>query len=113
MIEIPSAALIAEDLAEECDFFSIGTNDLIQYTLAVDRLNSRVSKLYDPLHPAVLRLIRMSIEAAHAHGIQCGMCGELAGNPQAIPLLLEYGLDEFSMSPPSIPKAKEVISSLA
>ncbi len=109
MIEIPSAALIAEDLAKEADFFSIGTNDLIQYTLAADRMNENVSHLYDPMHPAVLNLIRMTIEAAHQEGKWCGMCGEMAGDVQAIPTLLEYGLDEFSMSASSLLAAKKVI----
>ncbi len=109
MIEIPSAALIADELAKAADFFSIGTNDLIQYTLAVDRMNENVSHLYDPLHPAVLNLIRMTIEAAHREGKWCGMCGEMAGDVQAIPTLLEYGLDEFSMSASSLLAAKKVI----
>lgn len=110
MIELPSAALVAEELAAECDFFSIGTNDLTQYTLAVDRLNESVASLYDARHPAVLRLIKMSVDAAHRQGIHCGMCGELAGDPEAIPLLIDYGLDELSMSAPSIPGAKEAIA---
>jgi phosphotransferase system enzyme I (PtsI) len=110
MIEIPAAALIADELAAECDFFSIGTNDLTQYTLAVDRMNEAVAGLYRPTHPAVLSLIRMSIDAAHRHGIPCAMCGELAGDRAAIPMLLSYGLDEFSMSAPSIPGAKELIA---
>jgi len=110
MIEIPSAALVADDLAAECDFFSIGTNDLTQYTLAVDRLNESVAQLYSPRHPAVLRLIKMAIEAAHRRGISCAMCGELAGDSSMIPTLLSYGLDEFSMSASSIPAAKDVLS---
>jgi phosphotransferase system enzyme I (PtsI) len=109
MIEIPSAALVAEELAKEADFFSIGTNDLIQYTLAVDRMNENVSRLYNPMHPAVLRLIRMTIEAAHKEGIWCGMCGEMAGDVKAIPTLLEYGLDEFSMSAAAILEARRTI----
>ena len=109
MIEIPSAALIAEDLAKEADFFSIGTNDLIQYTLAVDRMNENVSHLYNPLHPAVLNLVRMTIEAAHREGKWCGMCGEMAGDVRAIPTLLEYGLDEFSMSASSLLAVKKAI----
>ncbi len=109
MIEIPSAALIAEELAKEADFFSIGTNDLIQYTLAVDRMNENVSRLYNPMHPAVLNLIRMTIEAAHREGKWCGMCGEMAGDVQAIPTLLEYGLDEFSMSASSLLAVKKTI----
>jgi phosphoenolpyruvate-protein phosphotransferase (PTS system enzyme I) len=109
MIEIPSAALIADDLIKECDFFSIGSNDLTQYTLAVDRMNESVADLYCTDHPAVLRLIKMTIDAAHAAGKHCGMCGEFAGDPKVIPLLLDYGLDEFSMGASSIPKAKQII----
>jgi phosphotransferase system enzyme I (PtsI) len=109
MIEIPAAALVAEALAKEADFFSIGTNDLIQYTLAVDRMNENVSHLYNPMHPAVLQLIRMTIEAAHREGIWCGMCGEMAGDVKAIPTLLEYGLDEFSMSAAAILEARRMI----
>ena len=109
MIEIPAAAIAADELAKEADFFSIGTNDLIQYTLAVDRLNEKVSYLYNPMHPAVLRLIKMTIEAAHQEGKWCGMCGEMAGDPNAIPMLLEYGLDEFSMNASSILEARKII----
>ncbi|SKA98743.1 phosphoenolpyruvate--protein phosphotransferase [Caloramator quimbayensis] len=109
MVEIPSAALAAEELAKHVDFFSIGTNDLIQYTIAVDRMNEKVSYLYNPMHPAVLRLIEMTINAAHKEGKWCGMCGEMAGDERAIPKLLELGLDEFSMSPSSILRAKEII----
>ena len=109
MIEVPSAALIAEILAKECDFFSIGTNDLIQYSLAVDRADEKVAYLYEPAHPAVLRLIRNVIRDAHIQGIWVGMCGEMAGDPLFTPLLVGMGLDEFSMPPPSIPKVKELI----
>lgn len=109
MIEIPSAAVVADMLAKEVDFFSIGTNDLIQYTLAVDRMNSNISHLYDPMHPAVLRLIEMSIKAAHDAGIWCGMCGEMAGDLRATKILLEMGLDEFSMSGSSVLDVKEAI----
>jgi phosphoenolpyruvate-protein phosphotransferase (PTS system enzyme I) len=109
MIEIPSAAIMADEFAKHVDFFSIGTNDLIQYTLAADRMNETVSYLYDPMHPAVLRLIKMTIDAAHKEGKWCGMCGEMAGDEAAIPILLEYGLDEFSMSASSILRARELI----
>jgi phosphotransferase system enzyme I (PtsI) len=109
MVEIPAAAVMADELAKHVDFFSIGTNDLIQYTIAADRMNENVSYLYDPMHPAVLRLIKMTIEAAHNEGKWCGMCGEMAGDEKAIPTLVEYGLDEFSMSASSILNAKKYI----
>lgn len=109
MVEIPAAALDAEHISKYVDFFSIGTNDLIQYTLAVDRVNEKVSYLYNPMHPSVLRLIKMTIDAAHKAGILCGMCGEMASDENAIPKLLEFGLDEFSMSASSILKAKQII----
>ncbi|HUT16086.1 MAG TPA: phosphoenolpyruvate--protein phosphotransferase [Anaerolineae bacterium] len=113
MIEVPSAAVMADVLALEVDFFSIGTNDLIQYTMACDRVNEKVAYLYDPLHPAVLRLIRNVIDAAHREEKWVGMCGEMAGDLEAIPLLLGMGLDEFSMNAPSIPAAKGLIRSLS
>ncbi len=109
MVEIPAAAVCAEELAKHVDFFSIGTNDLIQYTLAADRMSEKVSYLYNPMHPAVLRLIKMTIEGAHKAGKWCGMCGEMAGDENAIPTLVEYGLDEFSMSASSILRAKQII----
>lgn len=112
MVEIPSTAVMAEAFAEECDFFSIGTNDLIQYTLAVDRGNDRVSQLYSFYHPSVLRLIRHAIEGAHEKGILCGMCGEAAGDKKMIPLLIGLGLDEFSMSPGSLLDARKLIRRL-
>jgi phosphoenolpyruvate-protein phosphotransferase len=112
MVEIPSAALLAPAMARLIDFFSIGTNDLTQYTLAVDRTNAAVAPLADPLHPAVLQLIQQVIQAAHAQGKWVGMCGELAGSPQAIPLLLGMGLDEFSMTASAIPAAKALIRTL-
>lgn len=112
MVEIPSTAVLADLFAKECDFFSIGTNDLIQYTVAVDRGNEKIAPLYSQYHPAVLRLIAMTIEAAHANGIFCGMCGEAAGDVLLIPALIGLGLDEFSMSASSILPAREVIGKL-
>lgn len=109
MVEIPAAAISSDELADYVDFFSIGTNDLIQYTIAVDRLNQKVSYLYNPFHPAVLKLIKMTIDAAHSKGKWCGMCGEMAGDPDAISLLVGYGIDELSMSATSILKAKKII----
>jgi phosphotransferase system enzyme I (PtsI) len=113
MVEIPSAAVMADVLAREVDFFSIGTNDLIQYSMACDRVNEKVAYLYDPLHPAVLRLIKMVIDGAHQANKWVGMCGEMAGDLEAIPLLLGLGLDEFSMNATAIPPAKELIRSLS
>ncbi len=112
MVEIPSAALVADQLAREVDFFSIGTNDLSQYTMAADRTNPRVAELSDAFFPAVLRLIRSVIEAAHKEGKWVGMCGELAGEPLAAPILLGLGLDEFSMSPPMVPVIKQILRNL-
>ena len=112
MIEIPAAAVMADVLAEEADFFSIGTNDLIQYTIAVDRMNEQVSYLYQPFHPALLRLIKNVIDAAHKKGKWAGMCGEMAGDPLAIPILLGLGLDEFSMSAASILPARKQLRTL-
>lgn len=112
MVETPAAAVLVDVLAEAADFFSLGTNDLTQYTLAVDRGNAKVANLFQPLHPAVLRLIRQTIDAAHARGKWVGMCGELAGMPKAIPILLGLGLDEFSMNPRAVPEAKHLISRL-
>ena len=104
-----SDSVYADELAKHVDFFSIGTNDLIQYTLAADRMSEKVSYLYNPMHPAVLRLIKMTIDGAHKHGKWVGMCGEMAGDERAIPTLVEYGLDEFSMSATSILTAKKII----
>jgi phosphoenolpyruvate-protein phosphotransferase (PTS system enzyme I) len=109
MVEIPSTAVLADQFAKEVDFFSIGTNDLIQYTMAADRMNERVSYLYQPYNPAILRLVKMVIDAAHREGKWAGMCGEMAGDENAIPLLLGLGLDEFSMSATSILKARSQI----
>ncbi|HEV3324115.1 MAG TPA: phosphoenolpyruvate--protein phosphotransferase [Puia sp.] len=109
MIEVPAAALIADQLAEEVDFFSIGTNDLCQYTLAVDRMNEKIKALYDPFHPGLLRLIRYVIFEAQGHCIPVGMCGEMAGDPKATLLLLGMGLEEFSMNAASIPVIKNII----
>ncbi|WP_421384314.1 phosphoenolpyruvate--protein phosphotransferase [Bacillus salacetis] len=112
MVEIPSTAVMADVFAKEVDFFSIGTNDLIQYTMAADRMNERVSYLYQPYNPAILRLVKMVIDAAHKEGKWAGMCGEMAGDEIAIPILLGLGLDEFSMSATSILKARSQIRSL-
>ncbi|MEK8212279.1 MULTISPECIES: phosphoenolpyruvate--protein phosphotransferase [unclassified Paenibacillus] len=113
MVEIPSTAVLADQFAKEVDFFSIGTNDLIQYTMAADRMNERVSYLYQPYNPAILRLVKIVIDAAHAEGKWTGMCGEMAGDSTAIPLLLGLGLDEFSMSATSILPARSQISKLS
>lgn len=112
MIEIPSAALMAEELAKECDFFSIGTNDLTQYTMAVERGNEKVANLYTHFHPAVIRLIKFVIDNAHKNNILCGMCGEAAGDLAFIPILIGLGLDEFSMNGNKILQARKLIRSL-
>lgn len=113
MIEIPSAAIIADILAKEVDFFSIGTNDLIQYTLAVDRMNAKINHLYNQYHPALIRLIYNIIKSAHDAGIKVAMCGEMAGEPTIIPLLIGMGLDEFSMSPSGILNSRHIIRKLS
>ncbi len=113
MIEIPAAAVLADRLAKEVDFFSIGTNDLIQYSMAADRMSQNVSYLYQPLNPSILRLVKMAIDGAHKEGKWCGMCGEMAGDELAAPVLLGLGLDEFSMSATSILRARKMINNLS
>ncbi|MBU5341456.1 phosphoenolpyruvate--protein phosphotransferase [Caldifermentibacillus hisashii] len=113
MVEIPSTAVLADQFAKEVDFFSIGTNDLIQYTMAADRMNEQVSYLYQPYNPSILRLVKMVIDASHKEGKWTGMCGEMAGDETAVPLLLGLGLDEFSMSATSILKARSLIRKLS
>jgi phosphoenolpyruvate-protein phosphotransferase (PTS system enzyme I) len=112
MIEVPSAAVTADLLAEEADFFSIGTNDLIQYCLAVDRTDDRVSRLYEPLHPAIVRTLRLVARAARRRGIPCSVCGEVAADPVVLTLLVGLGLTEFSMAPTAIPLAKQALRGL-
>ena len=112
MIEIPSAALIADTLAQRVKFFSIGSNDLIQYTLAADRTNEKVSHLYEPTHPAIIRLIKMTVDAAHRRGVWVGVCGEIAGDPALVPLLIGLGVDELSAAPPIVPQVKYVVRRL-
>ncbi len=113
MIEIPSAAISANVLAREADFFSVGTNDLIQYALAVDRVNEKIAHLYEPTHPAVLRLLKMIADAAHANKIWVGVCGEMAGDVALVPLLLGLGMDELSASATLVPRVKRAVQSLA
>lgn len=113
MVEIPASAVLADKFAEHADFFSIGTNDLIQYSMAADRMSEKVSYLYQPLNPSILRLIKSAIDGAHKHGKWCGMCGEMAGDTIAAPVLLGLGLDEFSMSASSILPARKMITSLS
>lgn len=113
MVEIPSTAVLADVFAKEVDFFSIGTNDLIQYTLAADRMNENVAHLYQPFNPAILRMVKMVIDAAHKEGKWAGMCGEMAGEQLAVPILLGLGLDEFSMSASSILKTRSMIGTLS
>jgi phosphoenolpyruvate-protein phosphotransferase (PTS system enzyme I) len=112
MIEIPSAALTSDILAPKCDFFSVGTNDLIQYLLAVDRVNTRTAHLYEPTHPAVLRTLKMVFDAAHAAGIKVAVCGEMAGDPVMVPLLLGLGADELSVAPSSLPNVKYLVQNM-
>ena len=112
MVEIPSSAVMADKFAKECDFFSIGTNDLIQYTIAVERGNEKLVNLYSHFNPAVIHLIKSAIDGAHKNGILCGMCGEAAGDVKFIPLLVGLGLDEFSMNANKILKARKLIIDL-
>ena len=113
MVEIPAAAVLADQFAKYADFFSIGTNDLIQYSMAADRMSEHVSYLYQPYNPSVLRLVANTIKGAHEHGKWVGMCGAMAGEPHAVPILLGLGLDEFSMSATQILKARKVVKSLS
>jgi phosphotransferase system enzyme I (PtsI) len=113
MVEIPSAALVVDSLAQEADFMSIGTNDLIQYTLAVDRVNDEVSHLYEPLHPAILRLIHQTVKAGHSAGKWVGMCGEMASDLETTAILVGMELDEFSVSPALVPELKKRIRDLS
>ena len=112
MVEIPASAVLADEFAKYADFFSIGTNDLIQYSMAADRMSQKVSYLYQPLNPAILRLVKMTIDGAHSQGKWCGMCGEMGGDPMAAPVLLGLGLDEFSMSSSRILPTRKIITSL-
>jgi phosphotransferase system enzyme I (PtsI) len=113
MIEVPSAALLSDVLARKSDFFSIGTNDLIQYTMAVDRGNEKIASLYQPYHPALWRLIRITVENARHAGIPVGVCGEVAGDPASAVLLLALGLEDLSMGAYSIPAVKRIIRSIS
>lgn len=112
MVEIPAAAVLAEQFAKHADFFSVGTNDLIQYSMAADRMSEHVTYLYQPFNPAILKLLKLTIDGAHKHGKWAGMCGEMAGEPDAVPLLMGLGLDAYSMSATSITKARSIMAKL-
>jgi len=112
MIETPSAAVVADALAKRVHFFSLGTNDLIQYTLAVDRMNEKIAHLYEPTHPAIVRLIHTTVQAAHTHKVWVSVCGEMAGDPVLIPLLIGLGVDELSSAPPLVAPVKYLIRRL-
>jgi phosphotransferase system enzyme I (PtsI) len=112
MIETPSAAIIAETLAKRVQFFSLGTNDLIQYTLAVDRMNEKIAHLYEPTHPAIVRLIKHTVDAARKHKVWVSVCGEMAGDPTLTPLLIGLGVDELSAAPAVLPQLKYLIRRL-
>jgi phosphotransferase system enzyme I (PtsI) len=112
MIEIPSAAIVGDLLAEKCDFFSIGTNDLIQYLIAIDRGNNRIAHLYDPSHPAVIRTLKQIVDSGHARQLKVSVCGEMAGDSFYVPLLLGLGVDELSMTPTLLPSVKFLIRAM-
>ncbi len=112
MIEVPSAAVTADLIARETAFFSLGTNDLIQYTIAIDRVNERIAHLYEPTHPAIIRLIKMTVDAAHAHNRWVGLCGEIAGEVILTPLLIGLGVDELSTGASLVPRVKRAVQSL-